>query len=115
MLTGRRAAAARLGWGLVAVVGYILSPLSPWNDAFVNIPIAYAVSRLLRPLGVPGPLGFYLGYLASNLLGLLLLSAGAQGVKGARAGDRVSVWRLLLGSLAYSVAAYLVLALLGLA
>ncbi len=112
-MLGRRGA-ARLGWGLVAAVGYILSPLSPWNDAFVNLPIAYAASRLLRGLGVPGPLGFYLGYLASNLLGLLLLAAGAQGVRGAQGKGRISVWRLLLSSLVYSVAAYLALALLGL-
>ncbi len=27
--------------GIVAVVGYLLSPLSWWNDLFVNVPLAY--------------------------------------------------------------------------
>ncbi len=27
--------------GIVAVIGYLLSPLSWWNDLFVNVPLAY--------------------------------------------------------------------------
>ena len=33
--------------GVVAMIGFLLSPLSWWNDAFVNIPIAYGIGVCL--------------------------------------------------------------------
>ncbi len=107
-------AARRLAWGAAAAVGYILSPLSAWNDAFVNVPIALAVARLLEPLGVPRWLGFQLGYAASNIAGLLLLILGARGAAGARV-ERGELLRSLALGLAYSVAAWLLLSMLGVA
>ncbi len=57
--------------------GYILSPLSFWNDAFVNIPIAYVIGLLFgafsRKFFLPG---MVLGYWASNVLGFVLLHKG---------------------------------------
>ncbi len=38
---------------LALVVGYILSPLSLWNDAFVNIPLSIAIAYMVELL-VPG-------------------------------------------------------------
>jgi hypothetical protein len=74
-----------MGWkrkvsgGVLAVVGYMLSPLSWWNDAFVNLPLAYAfawcVSRFYRPaFGVSMVVGYWL----TNVLGLVLMRKGAQ-------------------------------------
>ncbi|MDH5257707.1 MAG: hypothetical protein OEX07_06855 [Gammaproteobacteria bacterium] len=60
--------------GLVATVGFILSPLSWWNDLVVNIPIAYLFSIpfsfISESLFIPG---FIIGYWLSNLIGLLMI------------------------------------------
>lgn len=32
----------QIKFGLIGTIGYLLSPLSFWNDMFINIPIAYA-------------------------------------------------------------------------
>ena len=66
---------------ILVTVGYILSPLSWWNDLFVNIPLSYAFAfpfafidqRLFLP-------SFILGYWLSNLLGFLLLHRGMTGL-----------------------------------
>ncbi|KSW11373.1 hypothetical protein CF15_00460 [Pyrodictium occultum] len=104
----------RILWALVGVVGYILSPLSWWNDAFVNVPIALAVAWVLERLfGLAKPLGFYIGYTASNVLGLYLLALGVGG-----AAARKPTWRQLLKiavvGAVYTVIATLVLSWLGL-
>ncbi len=70
---------SRLGAWMAAVIGYVLSPLSWWNDLFVNLPLAYLFalpfSFLNEKLYLPA---FVLGYWLTNLGGLLLLHhAGA--------------------------------------
>jgi hypothetical protein len=65
--------------GFLAVVGYMLSPLSWWNDAFVNVPLALAfawvVSAFYRPaFGAAVVVGYWL----TNVLGFILMHKGAQ-------------------------------------
>ena len=36
----------KIKWITLSVIGYMLSPLSWWNDLFVNFPIAYAFAKL---------------------------------------------------------------------
>ena len=66
---------------VIAIIGYILSPLSWWNDMFVNVPLAYAFSWIFTVLDqrlfLPA---FVLGYWLSNLLGFILLHHGAAGL-----------------------------------
>ena len=100
-------------WLAAAVVGYILSPLSAWNDAFVNVPIALLFSRLFERLGLSPWLGFQAGYTLSNVAGLALLYAGARGVRGGGLTRREAAKALLLGFL-YSLAASIILSFLGL-
>jgi multisubunit Na+/H+ antiporter MnhG subunit len=63
----------------LAIVGYMLSPLSWWNDAFVNLPLALAfawlVSVFYRPAFAPAVI---VGYWLTNVVGLVLLHKGAQ-------------------------------------
>ena len=66
----------RLGWGITAAVGYILSPLSWWNDAFVNIPIALAAAKALERLGVGFKAGFYAAYATTNIAGMVMVIIG---------------------------------------
>lgn len=68
----------RLIGGFLVTVGYILSPASWWNDAFVNIPIAYvfawAASKISPHLFLPV---MVLAYWATNVAGFLLMHIGA--------------------------------------
>ncbi len=64
-------------------VGYVLSPLSFWNDAFVNIPIAYAAAIIASLLAGPSvfPAAFFIAYLATNAAGLVMMHVSVRGVK----------------------------------
>jgi len=63
------------------VVGFILSPLSWWNDMFVNIPLAYAFSYPFSLIDQDFYLpAFIIAYWFSNLIGFLLLHYGVAGI-----------------------------------
>lgn len=74
-----------MGWkrkvsgGTLAVVGYMLSPLSWWNDMFVNLPLAlvfaWVVSAFYRPAF---EVSVVVGYWLTNVAGLVLMHKGAQ-------------------------------------
>ena len=65
--------------GALGLIGFILSPLSWWNDAFVNIPLAigfaWIVASFYKPFFQPAVL---VGYWLTNLLGFVLLHKGAE-------------------------------------
>jgi hypothetical protein len=65
--------------GVVGFIGFMLSPLSWWNDLFVNVPLALAfawiVSRIYRPAF---EVAWITGYWLTNVLGLLLLHKGVK-------------------------------------
>jgi len=62
---------------LVTTIGYLLSPLSWWNDLYVNVPIAYVLAWLvsLADKRFFGPSMVFF-YWMTNLAGLLLLHKG---------------------------------------
>lgn len=67
----------RIRGSFVATVGFLLSPLSWWNDLYVNIPIAYVFSWLVCLLDkrlFGGAMVFF--YWMTNLAGLLLMQKG---------------------------------------
>jgi hypothetical protein len=88
--------------GLMAVVGFMLSPLSWWNDLFVNVPLAVAfgwvVSLFYRPAFSASVV---LGYWLTNVLGFVLLHKGAQ--KMVSDSDRKYSRRDLIRDLAVSL------------
>ncbi|MEB3267578.1 MAG: hypothetical protein VKJ09_03470 [Leptolyngbya sp.] len=65
--------------GTLVGLGYLLSPLSWWNDVFFNLPIAlvfgYGVSWVNRDWLLPGTL---LGYWLSNVAGMVMMQMGAM-------------------------------------
>lgn len=63
------------------ILGYMLSPLSWWNDLFFNFPIAYAFGFVVN-LVIPGWLipATVVGYWLSNVLGFVLMQIGAGDV-----------------------------------
>lgn len=74
--------------GILGVIGFMLSPLSWWNDAVVNLPLALIFATLVglvyRPVAEPDSTAFnaavILGYWLTNVLGFVLLHKGAQQV-----------------------------------
>ena len=64
--------------GALISLGYMLSPLSWWNDLFFNLPIAlvfgYGVSWLDSRWFFPGTI---IGYWLSNVAGMVMMQFGA--------------------------------------
>jgi len=96
----------RFAGGVLATLGFVLSPLSWWNDLFVNLPLAYAIGVLAGLLHATWFLpGMIAGYWLSNVLGLLLMHLGIR--YGWRRGKvfsrRELAWDVAI-SIAYTVA-----------
>ncbi|WP_058995630.1 hypothetical protein [Leptolyngbya sp. NIES-2104] len=65
------------GWLLFAI-GWLLSPLCWWNDLIFNLPVAYGFGYLCSLFSSSWMLpGTIVGYWFSNLIGILLMQAGA--------------------------------------
>lgn len=111
---------ARMSWkrktagGLLALIGYMLSPLSWWNDAFVNVPLALAfawVLTLFYKLSIPGQnhdrartvfeASWIVGYWLTNVLGFVLMHKGAQ--KMLREQEKKYSWRDAVRDIAISL------------
>jgi len=65
--------------GTLASIGFILSPLSWWNDLVVNFPLSYIIALpfglLNQKLFIPA---FIVAYWLTNIIGLLLIHKGSQ-------------------------------------
>jgi hypothetical protein len=68
----------KLRGGALMGIGYMLSPLSWWNDLFFNLPIAlvlgYGVTWIDPNWFFPGTI---VGYWVSNVLGIVMMQFGA--------------------------------------
>ncbi|MDB5266603.1 MAG: hypothetical protein JWN89_418 [Parcubacteria group bacterium] len=63
--------------GFIALIGFLLSPLTPWNDIFINIPLAYVFASLVSLVSKAYFLpSIILGYWLTNVLGLLMMHYG---------------------------------------
>jgi len=65
--------------GLITAIGYILSPLSFWNDMLVNIPLAYGfaylLSFLIKNIFLESMIVFYW---ITNIVGMLMMHYGVK-------------------------------------
>ena len=100
-MTGRNS--ARVQGGALGVIGFLLSPLSWWNDAFVNLPLAVAfgwiVGLVYKPAFQPAVV---VGYWLTNVAGLILMH---KGLSQAFAENQPKyTWRVLVKDLAISLA-----------
>jgi hypothetical protein len=76
----------KISGSVLSVVGFMLSPLSWWNDAVVNLPLAllfaWVVGLIYRPAAQPRSPSFeaavIVGYWLTNVLGFVLMHKGAQ-------------------------------------
>ena len=93
---------------LLGVIGFILSPLSWWNDFFVNFPLAYgfawAVGRFIHLFMVINEWYFInlfiIGYFLTNLIGFLMIHYSVFGLKMEK---KATLGKQLLVSLIYSL------------
>jgi len=85
---------------LIFGIGYLLSPLSWWNDAFINLPLAYLFGSglflLSKRLFFPG---MVIGYWLTNFVGFLLMHKGVEGMMQKKKG---TLRKSLLVSLFYT-------------
>jgi hypothetical protein len=69
----------KLTGGVVSFIGFMLSPLSWWNDLFVNIPLAVAFAWVISLFYKPAfQASVIVGYWLTNVLGFVLMHKGAQ-------------------------------------
>ena len=63
----------------MTIAGYLLSPLSWWNDLFINIPLAYLFAYLVG-LVIPGffLLSMIIGYWITNIAGFIIMHIGIK-------------------------------------
>jgi hypothetical protein len=103
----------KLRGGFLLVIGFLLSPLSFWNDLFFNLPIAYGfgyLCSLLSPnLLLPCSIA---GYWVSNIAGILLMQVGAGDVFQGQPKERNLKKELLTGLVSSAVYTLVILALI---
>jgi hypothetical protein len=65
--------------GILAVIGFMLSPLSWWNDLFVNVPLALVFAWLVSFVYKRAfEVSLIVGYWLTNVAGLVLMHKGAE-------------------------------------
>lgn len=86
-------------------IGWLLSPLTPWNDVVVNIPIAYICAVIsTRIFRVDFLLAMVISYWATNLIGLLLMYiSGKNIIKDIKGDPHKRLIKLIASCLIYTV------------
>lgn len=68
-----------LSGGGLTLIGFMLSPLSWWNDAFVNFPLALAFACVAGFFYRPSfNAAFVVGYWLTNVAGFVLMRIGGK-------------------------------------
>jgi hypothetical protein len=99
--------------GVLGLIGFLLSPLSWWNDAFINIPLALGFGWLIALVYKPAfQAAVVVGYWLTNVLGFFLMHKGAQRIRSEmRPYSKRDFLRDLLTSFAYTILILLLLRL----
>lgn len=88
---------------IVIAIGFALSPLSWWNDLFINLPIAFFFGCVLgavnEKLFLPGVI---VGYWFSNVLGVAMMHFGFLKFRPEKKYSRRDLVRDLCLALAYT-------------
>ena len=101
----------------LTTIGFILSPLTWWNDLFVNLPLAFAfayiVGLALSPFVVVNMMTFFvlmaIGYFLTNVLGFMLMHKGTAHIATIKSQKKAEFcWKK---NLAYSLIAVVLVGL----
>jgi len=99
--------------GILFFIGFILSPLSWWNDLIVNIPLSYLFAIpfgiINKSLFIPM---FIVGYWISNIVGLLLMHHGTKKLIAKKQTSKKELKKLIIISILYTLL-IVILALIG--
>ncbi|WP_432812112.1 hypothetical protein [Pantanalinema sp. GBBB05] len=102
----------KLRGGALLTIGFLLSPLSWWNDLIFNLPVAYGFGYLCswvaRDWLIPGTI---VGYWISNILGILLMQAGVLDLAQGQPTQRQLKKELLTGVVSSTIYTLLIVAL----
>ena len=86
----------------LGIIGYILSPLSWWNDLVINIPLAYGFASLF---GLISEKLFFpmmvIGYWITNVLGFVLMHYGIG--MATQKKERINIKKQVLILLGYTI------------
>jgi len=96
----------KIGGGMIVFIGFLLSPLSWWNDAFINLPLAVGFGWLVSLVYKPAfEFAVVFGYWATNLLGFFMMHKGIKAMRSEpdQAALRREIRQDLLISLAYTL------------
>lgn len=89
---------------LIFFVGWILSPFTFWNDAFVNIPISYICANIFVKVY---PANFLIAvlvfYWLSNGVGIIMMYLSGKQLVMDRGGVRRELIKLLITIVIYSI------------
>jgi hypothetical protein len=103
----------KLKGSILVGLGFLLSPLSWWNDLFFNLPIAYffgyICSQFSANLFLPCAIA---GYWLSNVLGILLMQIGVLDVVREEGAEHNFKKELLMGLVSSTVYTIIILLLL---
>ena len=100
--------------GTLTAIGFILSPLSWWNDLFINLPIAYGFAYLVSHYNKSLFFGAVVaGYWLTNILGLVLMHHGLKIFfnKKSISDNKVEIYKTLLFSIIYTIVIVLLIKL----
>ncbi len=62
-------------------LGWLLSPLTSWNDVFVNIPLAYILSIVfIKAFHTDFVITLLLAYWFTNIIGIAMMVASGQSI-----------------------------------
>uniref|UniRef100_A0A7V3RGC4 Uncharacterized protein n=1 Tax=candidate division WOR-3 bacterium TaxID=2052148 RepID=A0A7V3RGC4_UNCW3 len=90
--------------GIIFIIGYILSPLSWWNDLIINLPVAYIIASIFglisKKLFMPIMIAAYWG---TNVLGFFLMHHSLKNIIYNEAKDKKSVLKIILISFTYTI------------
>ena len=88
--------------GVLGLIGFLLSPLSWWNDAFINLPLAVGLGWLVSLIYRPAfEAAVIVCYWLTNELGFVLMHKGGQKMLSEKP-ERYS-WRDLAKDVAVSL------------
>jgi hypothetical protein len=96
----------KVSGGTLAFIGYMLSPLSWWNDLFVNWPLALVCAWVISWFYKPAfTASLVLAYWLSNVLGFVLMQKGGAKIISEENPpySRRSLWRDIVISLLYTL------------
>ncbi|ALU12809.1 hypothetical protein EYM_07710 [Ignicoccus islandicus DSM 13165] len=86
----------------IGIIGWLLSPLTPWNDAFVNVPLSLAISKILQVCCmIDTKIGYWIGYSFTNVLGLILMVLAGRGFTESKIDLKSIVQSILIALIMY--------------